>query len=74
MDMERLVISDPLTGLRNRRGFFSEAEKTFARSKHYPYELVVLMIDIDHFKHINDTYGHQAGDARVARSSRPPAT
>jgi PAS domain S-box/diguanylate cyclase (GGDEF) domain len=78
MDMERLVISDPLTGLRNRRGFFSEAEKTFARSKHYPYELVVLMIDIDHFKHINDTYGRQAGDAvlrevaaRLQHSLRP---
>jgi len=63
MELEHLVITDPLTGLRNRRGFFSAAEKIFERSKHPPCELVVLMMDIDHFKNINDTYGHQAGDA-----------
>jgi len=62
MELERLATTDPLTGLRNRRSFFPEAEKIFARSRHLPYELVVLMMDIDHFKNVNDTYGHQAGD------------
>jgi diguanylate cyclase (GGDEF)-like protein/PAS domain S-box-containing protein len=78
MELEHLATTDPLTGLRNRRSFFPEAEKIFARSQHSPYALVVLMMDIDHFKNVNDTYGHQAGDvvlhevaARLLDNLRP---
>jgi diguanylate cyclase (GGDEF)-like protein len=60
--MESNAIYDSLTGLYNRRKFFSLAEKEFAQfhSKHYPISLV--MLDLDNFKKINDTYGHLAGD------------
>jgi diguanylate cyclase (GGDEF)-like protein len=62
-ELERLAITDSLTGLFNRRHFFAEAEKIFSRSKFAPFELAILMLDIDHFKKVNDTYGHQHGDA-----------
>lgn len=77
-ELERLATTDPLTGLLNRRSFFAEAEKIFARSLHPPYDLVVLMLDIDHFKSVNDQYGHQTGDnvlqevaARLVENLRP---
>lgn len=60
--LEQLAITDPLTGLLNRRGFFQEAEKIYTRSMRPPYSLGVLMVDIDHFKEVNDRYGHLAGD------------
>ena len=54
--------TDTLTGLYNRRQFFALTEQAFAMSarEHTPY--CVIMLDIDHFKSINDTYGHDAGD------------
>lgn len=61
--LEELAITDPLTGLLNRRGFFAQAEPLYERSLHPPYELAALMMDIDHFKTVNDRFGHQAGDA-----------
>lgn len=54
--------TDELTGLPNRRAFFESAEAERARAVRYGSELAVLMIDIDHFKAVNDTYGHRAGD------------
>ncbi len=76
--LEELAVTDSLTGLLNRRGFFRQAEEIYARSLHAPYELAVLMIDLDHFKSVNDRYGHQAGDAvlrevsaRIRQSLRP---
>lgn len=54
--------TDELTGLKNRRAFFQEAEQTYEHCKRNRLPLSVLMMDIDHFKHINDSYGHQAGD------------
>ena len=53
--------SDPLTGLFNRRGFFEAAAKLTARSKTAPVS--VLAFDLDHFKSINDRFGHKTGDA-----------
>ncbi|MCX8062578.1 MAG: diguanylate cyclase, partial [Anaerolineales bacterium] len=67
--LEQMAITDPLTGLLNRRGFFQKAQKVYARSKHLPYTMGVLMIDIDHFKLINDRYGHQAGDSVLGEIS-----
>lgn len=60
--VKKLAATDPLTGIHNRRSFFHLAETEFARSKRYNHPLSVLALDIDHFKNINDTYGHQAGD------------
>jgi diguanylate cyclase (GGDEF)-like protein/PAS domain S-box-containing protein len=53
---------DSLTGLYNRRYLFETMERELARAKRDTYPISVLMIDIDHFKDFNDTYGHQAGD------------
>ncbi len=55
-------ISDSLTGLANRRHFLELTKNEIERSKRTRSPLTLLMIDIDHFKEINDTYGHPAGD------------
>lgn len=57
-----LANTDPLTGLPNRRAFFTKAEVEFKRAKRYDRPFSVLMIDIDFFKNINDTHGHAVGD------------
>ena len=56
------VIRDPLTGLYNRRYLLETMERELARANRENYLVSVMMIDIDHFKDLNDTYGHQAGD------------
>jgi diguanylate cyclase (GGDEF)-like protein/PAS domain S-box-containing protein len=61
-ELKHLAITDPLTGLPNRRHFFNQAEEVFERSNKPTFDLAILMIDIDHFKNINDRYGHGAGD------------
>lgn len=61
-EIYRMTISDGLTGIANLRAFEEFLEREFARSKRYQRELSVLMLDIDHFKEINDTYGHLTGD------------
>lgn len=53
---------DPLTGIANRRQLFDRADEELARARRYGRELAFVMLDIDHFKHINDTWGHAAGD------------
>lgn len=57
-----LAIHDSLTGLYNRRHFMSLAWSEFQRAKRYVKPLSVIMLDIDHFKRVNDTYGHLIGD------------
>lgn len=57
-----LATTDPLTGIYNRRHFFEMAEREINIRNRYSKELTVLMLDIDHFKKINDTYGHNVGD------------
>lgn len=56
------AMTDPLTGILNRRGFETRAKQTFADPTTLDKGLCLLMIDIDHFKKINDTYGHLFGD------------
>jgi len=57
-----LSITDSLTGLYNRRYFQQALNREFARSKRYNSDLSLVMFDIDHFKNVNDQYGHQFGD------------
>ena len=60
---ERLATTDGLTGLLNRRTFNSELEKRVREAQRYRRPLSLLLLDIDHFKKVNDTHGHPAGDA-----------
>lgn len=60
--LEQENIEDPLTGVFNRRYLERRLGDEMARTKRYGQELSVLMFDIDRFKQVNDTYGHQSGD------------
>lgn len=60
--LHNLSIRDPLTGLFNRRYMEESLERELLKAKRYDRPLGVIMIDIDHFKRFNDTYGHEAGD------------
>lgn len=68
-EMERLSITDHLTSLYNRRHFFDSMTKDFELSKRYSTPMAVIMIDIDNFKTVNDTYGHQQGDVILSELS-----
>lgn len=61
-EIVRLATTDPLTGLANRKGFLERCELEQARALRYFRPLSILMLDADHFKKINDTHGHDAGD------------
>jgi diguanylate cyclase (GGDEF)-like protein/PAS domain S-box-containing protein len=61
-ELERLSQVDMLTGLVNRRRFIQLAEHELSRKRRYGGDLAVFMMDLDHFKVVNDTYGHQTGD------------
>lgn len=68
LDIERLrklSETDPLTGLLNRRAFLGTAERQVAYARRYDRTLAVVVADIDHFKQVNDTHGHAAGDAVI---------
>ena len=68
--LERLAATDPLTGAANRRAFMERADTEVRRSHRYGYALSLIMIDVDKFKAINDSHGHQAGDAVLKYMSR----
>ncbi|GAB4090541.1 diguanylate cyclase [Hydrogenophaga soli] len=61
--LERRANTDELTSLPNRRAFMLQAQQELAHLARHRGSLSVLMLDIDHFKRVNDTHGHQAGDA-----------
>lgn len=61
--LRRLATTDPLTGVYNRRHFMEQVEQELARHQRYRKPASLVMLDLDHFKRINDTYGHAAGDA-----------
>jgi diguanylate cyclase (GGDEF)-like protein len=63
----QLAVTDPLTGVFNRRTFLELAEKELARSRRADTPLALVMLDLDHFKSINDRHGHLAGDFVLKR-------
>jgi diguanylate cyclase (GGDEF)-like protein len=65
--LRRMAETDPLTNLMNRRAFLAAANDAFDYYRRYDRPIAMLMVDIDHFKQVNDTYGHAAGDAVIKR-------
>ncbi len=61
-EIQQLAMVDDLTGIYNRRHFFELGEHEFHRAQRYNRPLAVIMLDLDHFKTVNDTYGHAVGD------------
>ena len=68
--LQNLAVTDELTGLNNRRGFKILAEGLVKLAHRSVLVLWLMYIDLDHFKHINDTFGHAAGDAALVNVSR----
>ncbi|MBU0676999.1 MAG: diguanylate cyclase [Verrucomicrobia bacterium] len=60
--MRELAVRDPLTGIYNRRYLREALDKTWSIAQRYEHDMAVLIVDVDHFKELNDTYGHIAGD------------
>lgn len=69
-EFKKQANTDALTGLYNRRYFFKHAAKEFSRAKRHGLNMVVISIDIDYFKKINDKYGHPAGDKVLIEMSQ----
>ena len=67
--LEQLATTDPLTGLYNRKRVMSILRDHYEYYRRYETEFSVLMLDVDHFKHVNDTYGHQAGDTVLKQAA-----
>jgi diguanylate cyclase (GGDEF)-like protein len=69
-EVQSLAITDPLTGLQNRRSLFDLGRIELARSQRMDRPFCCLMLDLDHFKTINDNYGHPVGDQVVQEFAR----
>lgn len=69
-ELERLATIDPLTGALNRRRFLERGAEELSRSSRYERPLSLLMLDIDHFKRVNDTHGHATGDEAIRMTVR----
>lgn len=61
-ELQKLATRDGLTGLYNHRFFYKKFQEELERARRFNHTVSLLMLDIDHFKSVNDTYGHQAGD------------
>jgi len=68
--VEELAVKDALTGVLNRRAFSSILEREFLRADRYHTPLSLMVIDLDHFKRVNDSYGHLAGDQVLQEIAR----
>jgi diguanylate cyclase (GGDEF)-like protein len=68
--LERLAVTDSLTDLRNRRYFDDNLAAAFARSQRFGEPICLILVDVDHFKEINDTHGHAAGDTVLQTLAR----
>ena len=69
-DMRRKAMHDPLTGLPNRAMFMEQLERAVAKARRRSTRFSVIFLDLDHFKQINDTMGHHAGDVLLQEMSR----
>jgi diguanylate cyclase (GGDEF)-like protein len=69
LELERQSITDPLTGLFNRRYFQYRLDQEIERSKRHGDPVSLLLIDLDHFKKVNDRHGHTVGDAVLCRTA-----
>ncbi|MCP4377994.1 MAG: sensor domain-containing diguanylate cyclase [bacterium] len=61
-NLQILATQDPLTGCLNRRSFLEKTEAGFDEARRYGYDISFIMVDVDHFKSVNDRYGHAVGD------------
>lgn len=68
-ELERMAATDSLTGLQNRRAFMVHAMREMERARRKAGPVSLILFDLDHFKAINDRYGHQAGDAVLCRAA-----
>jgi diguanylate cyclase (GGDEF)-like protein len=68
-EVQTQAITDSLTGLFNRRGFFEIGEREIERARRYRHPLAAIMFDIDHFKNINDLFGHNVGDKTLVETT-----
>ena len=68
--LEEVAATDPLTGLYNRRHFGRVLEQLFSEAQRYDTDLTCIMIDLDGYKQLNDTYGHQIGDQLLVVASK----
>lgn len=69
-ELERIVTLDPLTSLFNRRHFFELTQQELERSRRYNRPISIIMLDIDHFKQVNDRFGHLVGDRVIVEVAR----
>jgi diguanylate cyclase (GGDEF)-like protein len=65
----QIALTDPLTGLANRRAWEEELRREVARARRNSHRLALVMLDLDHFKELNDSQGHQAGDTVLAEAA-----
>ncbi|WP_430390031.1 diguanylate cyclase [Dyella sp. 20L07] len=66
-ELRTMAETDPLTGLLNRRAFESRARVLLSDKRGHEPDVALIMLDIDHFKHVNDTYGHETGDRALTK-------
>lgn len=69
-ELEKLAYTDSLTGVSNRAAFFKQVDDEIHRADRLSYTLGMMMMDLDHFKSINDTYGHEASDKVLVRVAK----
>lgn len=70
VQLQQLTVHDALTGLKNRQFFDQHLQQTWRHALRWQQPLGLLMIDVDHFKRVNDNYGHPAGDAALRQVAR----
>jgi len=70
VELERLATRDPLTSCLNRRAFFTELESVWSKAASRKEPIACVMVDLDHFKSVNDTHGHSKGDEVLQKAAK----